>query len=322
MPGQATGGADVEIDLRYDPLPLILGRCGPAEVLALLDEADLLTTSLAHEYLLTLVSRQRPDGGFPSAFNSALFGLRETERAVRMLLHCGMGPETLNVAGALNLLLDMQRPVGGWSENPVLNLPPSAEELSTTVGVTWLTAEVAQALQEAGTADTEEAYWSALDWLYGWQCIDGGWPSLEGQDRPDPDSSTLITFLLEEAYSESDPVVQRGLSYYDRCLSQVARDAQQRYYEVRGERRGLDVYHLVDTVLEPEAAAAGYDVRDERVAAIVDAVVDIQRRDGGWRPFWLEESDPSYTAYTLRALVWVGALEREVLAEMLRRYLR
>jgi hypothetical protein len=310
------------IDLRYDPLPFILSRGGPAEILSLLGEADLLATSLAREYLLALLSRQRPDGGFPSTFDPACFAVRETEQAVRLLVSGGLGAQTLNVAAGLNLLLETQRPDGSWSENPALDLPPATLALSTSQGVTWLTAEVARTLQMAGSDDTAEAYWAALDWLYTWQGSDGGWPLLEGPGPSDPSSSTLITFLLEEMYSESDPVVQQGRAYYERCLTEIARDAQQRFHEVRGERHGLDVYHLVDTVLEPEMAAAGYDIHDERVAHVVEAVVDIQRRDGGWRPFWLEESDPGYTAYTLRALVWVGALEREELAEMLRRYVR
>jgi hypothetical protein len=316
-----TGIADMQIELRYDPIPLILGRGRPIDVLELLDEAGLLFTTLAQGHLLALLSQQRRDGGFPSAFDGVHFGVRETERVVRLLLHAGLGPETLNVNAALDLLLDIQRPDGGWSENPALPLPPSEATLSTRLGVTWLTAEVALTLEEADR-DTEEAYWHALEWLHGWQCQGGGWPLLEGMDQPHPDSSTLITFFLADIYSEADPVVNQGKAYYERCLTEISRDAQQRYREVRGERRGLDIYHLVDTVLEPQAAAAGYTCLDQRIVRIVEAVADIQRRDGGWRPFWREESDPAYTAYALRALVWVEALEREQLAEMIRRHLR
>lgn len=312
----------MEIELRYDPLPLIMNRGGPANILAVLGEAGLLTTSLAREYLLALISHQRPDGGFPSKWDGTQYGVQETGRAVRLLLHSGLGPDTLNVAAALQLLLQAQRPDGGWSENPALKIPPTAPALSTTAGVTWLTAEVIQTIQEAGADELVEPYWQALDWLYRWHCREGGWPSLEGQDQPEPDSSSLITFLLADLYGENDPAVQQGRLYYERCLTRISKDAQQRYYEVRGERCGLDVYHLVDSVLEPQAAAAGYDMNDERIAHIIEAVADIQRRDGGWRPFWLEESDPTYTAYTVRALVWVGALPQETLVEMLRRYLR
>lgn len=309
------------IELRYDPIPFVLSQGQPAVLLSLLGEAGLLFTSLAREHLLALLSQQRRDGGFPSTYDRVHFGVRETARAIRLLLHGGLGPETLNVAAAIDLLIHMQQPNGGWHENPALNLPPTLGELSTSQGVIWLTAEVAQALQEAGQ-DTTDAYWRALDWLYTSQCTDGGWPRQEGQNEPDPDSSTSVTFLLYNIYGEADPVVQEGIAYYERCLAEIAQDAQQRYYEVRGERRGLDVYHLVDTVLEPGAAALGYTMGDERIVAIVDALVDIQRRDGGWRPFWKEESDPRYTIYTLRALVWVGALEQAELGEMIRRHIR
>lgn len=310
----------MQTELRYDPIPLLLRRGRPVDVLCLLNETGLLFTSLAQGHLLALLSQQRRDGGFPSAFDAAHFGVRETERTVRLLLHAGLGPETLSVAAAVNLLLEVQRPDGSWSENPTLPLIPPEAALSTSQGVTRLTAEVALTLQQANR-DTEEAYWRALEWLYGWQCDDGGWPLLEGGDQSHPGSSTLITFLLAEIYSEADPVVREAKTYYEHCLTTIARDAQQRYREVRGERQGLDVYHLVDTVLAPQAAAAGYDCTDERIVRIVEAVLDIQRRDGGWRPYWEEESDPACTAHALQALVWVGALEREHLAEMIRRYL-
>jgi hypothetical protein len=312
-------GTGKPMELRFDPIPIILNRGGPEEVLALLDEAGLLFTSLARENLLLLLSRQRRDGGLPSSYDPKNYGVRETGRAVRLFLHSGLGSQTLNVAAALDLLLEIQGPAGGWSENPVLNIPSSALGLSNTAEVLWLTAEIVRTLQEAGR-DTEDAYWLALEWLYSSHCSGGGWPLLEGEDHPDPDTSTLVTFLMQDIYGDSDPVVQQGRLYYEQYLTEVAQDAQRRYYEVRGERHGLDVYHLVDTVLEPEAVAAGYDIEDKRVAAIVDAIVDIQRRDGGWRPFWGEESDPTYTLYALRALVWVGAMERSELAEMIRRH--
>ncbi|MBN1484512.1 MAG: terpene cyclase/mutase family protein [Chloroflexia bacterium] len=307
--------------LRYDPVPFVLNR-GPARVvLSLLGEAGLLFTALAREYLLVLLSQQRPDGGFPSALDADHSGVLETERSIHLLLQAGLGPSTLNVSAALGWILGLQHADGGWSENPALYIPPHITHLDATVGVTWLTAEVLCSLQEAGY-DSEDAYWRGLDWLYGRHCSRWGWPLLDGQDEPDPDSSTQITFLLRNIYGEEDEAVRGGLQYYERCLSQAAQDAQQRYYEVRGERRGLDVYHLADTVFDARAAAAGYDLSDDRLASIVDALIDIQRRDGGWRPYWMEESDPFYTVYTLRALVWVGALERESLADMVRRYTR
>jgi hypothetical protein len=312
----------MEVELRYDPIPYILTRGAAADVLSLLDEAGLGASSIARQYMLALISRQRRDGGFPYVLEPAHSGVRETARAVRLLLEGGMGRETLNVNAALEWLLEMRRPDGSWSENPAVTLPSSEIALSTTQGVSWLTAEVARTFQAAGVSESVDAYWAALDWLYNWQHSDGGWPLRQGEEQSDVDSSTLITFLLADVYGERDPVVEAGLAFYERNLTEVARDAQQRYYEVRGERRGLDVYHLVDTVLEPEAAAAGYGLGDPRVMHIVEALVDIQRRDGGWRPFWREESDPGYTVYTLRAMVWVGALERDELAEMVQRYLR
>lgn len=44
--------------------------------------------------------------------------------------------------------------------------------------------------------------------------------------------------------------------------------------------------------------------------AWMQALVDIQREDGGWRPFWAEESSPVYTALAVKALILSGMLAR------------
>lgn len=54
---------------------------------------------------------------------------------------------------------------------------------------------------------------------------------------------------------------------------------------------------------------AGYDLGDERVKMIVEAVVDSQLEDGGWRPFWANKSDPVCTVLTLKLLTSLGALK-------------
>lgn len=44
--------------------------------------------------------------------------------------------------------------------------------------------------------------------------------------------------------------------------------------------------------------------------AWMQALVDIQREDDGWRPFWAEESSPVYTALAVKALILSGMLAR------------
>jgi hypothetical protein len=42
----------------------------------------------------------------------------------------------------------------------------------------------------------------------------------------------------------------------------------------------------------------------------MEALIDLQREDGGWRPFWAEESDPVYTLLAIKGLVLAGMLAR------------
>jgi hypothetical protein len=61
----------------------------------------------------------------------------------------------------------------------------------------------------------------------------------------------------------------------------------------------------------PRRFERGYDAGDPRVRRMMEALIEIQRQDGGWRPFWSAESSPLYTALALKVLVLSGALARE-----------
>jgi hypothetical protein len=61
----------------------------------------------------------------------------------------------------------------------------------------------------------------------------------------------------------------------------------------------------------PRRFQSGYDAGDPRVKRMMEALVDIQREDGGWRPFWAEESSPVYTVLAVKALILSGALARK-----------
>ena len=61
----------------------------------------------------------------------------------------------------------------------------------------------------------------------------------------------------------------------------------------------------------PRRLQSGYDASDPRVRRMMEALADIQREDGGWRPFWAEKSSPVYTVLALKVLTLSGMLERE-----------
>lgn len=132
----------------------------------------------------------------------------------------------------------------------------------------------------------------------------------------DRDATTGILFTMRDLFGESDAVFRRGRPRYEEYLSAVAEDARRgrRYFE--GEPKDNDIYHLT-FLLNEATARAGYGLRDSRARAIVQAIFETQRSDGGWK-FWTDEGDPRYSVEALRCLVWVGALAREEVARMLR----
>ncbi len=90
-------------------------------------------------------------------------------------------------------------------------------------------------------------------------------------------------------------------------------------------RPRLDAYTLTQPILawalEPQRRIrAGCEVREPRVRRILEALSDIQREDGGWRPFWEEESSPLYTVLAIEVLVLSGALARDDLRDKIGAY--
>jgi hypothetical protein len=153
----------------------------------------------------------------------------------------------------------------------------------------------------------------------------GGWPSLargigdqEEEVADDPDTTARLTFLMGEVYGEDDLTYLKGKALFEQDLDQCAQDAERGYW-VRlrdGERESLDVYHLTHLLLSwlldpPRRFQSGYDASDPRVRRMMEALIDIQREDGGWRPFFARESSPLYTALAVRALILSGMLRRE-----------
>ncbi len=129
----------------------------------------------------------------------------------------------------------------------------------------------------------------------------------------------LRSHLMKDVYGENDPVYLKGKKLFESFLDSVARDVDRGYYvALNGEKRENEIYHLTHLLLSSlvdknSRIKTGYDLSDERVKKIVGAIVDSQREDGGWRPFWAEESDPVYTVLALKLLVFVGVLKVEEL---------
>ncbi len=318
--------------LKYNPFPPIFTQGDEATKLTCLELFGLADSPQANRLLLELIRQQRSNGAFPSRIDPHHWGMRETVRNTLLLLKMGLPPRGVNVDSAVQFVLSRQRPDGGWSENPSLDIPPEKVELSNKQAITWITADVVELLRQVGMGEGPQCQ-AALEWLRAMQNRHGGWHSYSGSigdqrgSTGDPDSTAQITFLMGEIYGEDDPVYRKGRELFETHLEECAQDVE-RGYRIRlrnGQREELDGYTLTHLLLSwlldpPRRIQSGYDVGDPRVRQMMEALIEIQREDGGWRPFWSEESSPVYTALAAKVLVLSGMLARDDLEAAVKAY--
>ena len=201
--------------------------------------------------------------------------------------------------------------------------------MSTQKAVTWLTADIVDLLREFGLENTK-ACQKGIHWLRKTEVSGGGWGTFEDEEQIDPDSSAQITFLMKDLFGEEDPLYKRGIALYEEHLTEVAKDAEAgfRYRErqkeeiERSEIHRNDIYHLTHLLGQSlffgkRSADAGYDLKEERVEKIAKAIIETQREDGGWRPYWSKKSDRPYTALVLKIFFWIGALQKKKIKTMI-----
>jgi len=319
--------------LKHNPFPFIFAAGDEPTKLWCLEFFGLRDSPQAKECLLRLIEQQRSDGTFVSRLDPDNWGMRETARNVLLFLKAGLPAEGVNVHSAVRFILNQQNPDGGWSENHSLKIPPFVQTfLSNERSVTWLSADAVDLLRQVGMGESVECQ-TAVEWLRAMQNPHGGWPSFakEVGDQPDatgdPDATAQITFLMREIHGECDPVYLKGRELFERHLDQTAHDVE-RGYRIRsfdGQREEVEVYELTHLLLSwlgdpPRRIENGYDVGDPRVRRMMEALVDIQRGDGGWRPFFAEGSSPIYTVLAVKLLVLTGLLPREDLESDVKTY--
>jgi squalene cyclase len=309
--------------LRHNPFPNIFSQGDASTQLICLDFFDLGESPRARRCLQELAQQQEPEGCFPSGLDPSCWGMQETVRNALLLLHAGSPPDEENVQSAVRFILDHQKPDGSWCENPELVIPPEQVWLSNRLGITWLTADVVELLHQLRLADQPE-YLSAIAWLRSVRNSDGGWPSLASRydDQQvvssDPDSTAKITFLMEDLFGEDDQVFLSGKALFERYLDECARDVERGYWvrDLDGKRGDIEVYHLTHLFLSwlldpPRRFQRGYDVHDPRVKRIMAALIEFQNVDGGWAPFWAENSSPVYTLIAIKVLILSRMLNKE-----------
>jgi len=312
------------MDFKYDPIPFIFAKGDPYTKLCVIELSGLAKSPLENGLLLDLLKTQNKDGGFPSKIDRNFSGVKETERIAFLLLRCGLPKDGLNLASCVKFILRNQTEDGGFRENPKLDIPKKIIELSNQKGVTWLTADIVDLLREMGQENTK-ACQMGIHWLRKMEQSEGGWSLFEDEEELDPDSSAQITFLMKDLFGEEDPLYKRGIALYEEHLNQVAEDAESGFYYRKEQKEENDIYHLTHLLGQSfffgkRSADAGYNVKDKRVKKIVKAIIETQREDGGWRPFWSKKSDPVYTALVIKIFFWIGALQKKKIKAMIERF--
>ncbi|MFQ6126659.1 MAG: prenyltransferase/squalene oxidase repeat-containing protein [Candidatus Heimdallarchaeota archaeon] len=306
--------------LKYNPFPLIFTQGDAVTKLACLEIFDLIDSPLGKECVLKLIMQQHSDGSFPSHLDPLNWGIRETVRNTHLMLKVGLPRDGVNVKSAVKFILNHQNPDGGWSENRLLTIPQQIVELSNERSITWITADIVELMRQLAMEEYKE-FRAAVKWLTTMQNRHGGWYCFSGSigerlnTEGDPDSTAQITFLLGEIYGKDTPAYINGRKLLERFLDDSIQDIE-RGYRIKlrdGTKEDLDVYYLTHLLLSslvdlPRRIEEGYNVSDPRVKRMMEVLIEIQREDGGWQPFWAEISDPTYTVLGVKTLILSGTI--------------
>jgi hypothetical protein len=309
------------MEFKYDPIPFIFKKGDSFTKLCVLEMVNLWDTPMGKELLLDLLKSQQKDGGFPSKIDSNYSGIKESERVANLLLKCQMPKDGLTLTSCIRFLLRNQTEDGGFRENLKLSIPPEVVGLSTEKSITWLTADMVDLLRQIGQENTK-ACQKAINWLRRIEMPEGGWGMLEGDEEVDPDSSAQVTFLMKDLLGGEDTLYKRGIALFEQHLDLRAQEAEQGFYYLKGEKHENEVYHLTHLLGQSifsgkRGADSGYNIKDKRVKKILEALIAIQREDGGFRPFWSKKSDPLYTGLVLKIFLWTGAMGKRKIKSMI-----
>ncbi len=309
------------MELKYDPIPFIFKKGDSFTRLCVLEMVGLWNTPTGKGLLLDLLKTQKKDGGFPSKIDSDFSGVKETERTAHLLLKCGMPKDRLTLSSCMKFLVKNQTEDGGFRENPKISITAKVIELSNQKSVTWLTADMVDLFRQMGQENTK-ACQKAINWLRRMEIPEGGWGLFEEDEQIDPDSSAQVTFLMKDLLGAEDTLYKRGIALFERHLDQRAEEAKAGFWDRKGKKEENEVYHLTHLLGQSifsgkRGIDAGYNFKDKRVKNILEAIIKIQREDGGFRPYWLKKSDSLYTGLVLKIFLWVGAMGKKKIKSMI-----
>jgi hypothetical protein len=293
------------IELKSNPFPFILNKGDPLSILQILTSIDRLRTQAGFDNLAAVISMQNKDGGFPRNLQKGQpSSIKATYRVLQILHKTGVNKHSFIMASALDWLLKWQETDGGWHENMAVALPEWMTWESTSQSVTWYTCQVGRLLQQLRMQKTN-AFRKIVDFFINSELPGGGWSTVVGRDKSDPDSTTGIGDFLAPIVGKQNPTVYRAKSRFESTLTKLLDRLKSERIE--------DAYELTHLVFE-DAPYLMYGKGDKRIRALLEALIKAQRKDGGWLTFYSEgKSDVPITVFSLKALLSHGIIAKTVL---------
>jgi len=297
-----------KIGLKKNPFPFILSKGDPMSILQILTTIDRLGTKHGFNSLTAVVSLQNDDGGFPRNIQKGFpSSVKTTYRVLNTLHKVGVDKRSYIMTSALTWLLKWQEGDGGWHENLAINLPEWMTWESTSKSVTWYTCQIGKLLQQLKMQNTK-AFKRIIEFFESSELPNGGWSAVEGVDGPDPDSTAGIGDFLARVVGGQHPAVSRATKIFNSSMDKLIGKVKKERIE--------DAYELTHLIFDNPQNSM-YKKGDKRVMTLLRALVEAQRKDGGWLTFYSEgKSDVPITVYSLQVLVSHGVLDKTVLRHM------
>jgi len=296
------------IKLKKNPFPFILSKGDPLSILQILTTIDRLGTKPGFSSLTALISIQNEDAGFPRNLQKGQpSSIKSTYRVLQALLRAGVDKRSYIMTSALDWLLKWQEIDGGWHENVAVILPEWMTWESTSQSVTWYTCQIGKLLQQLKMQNTK-AFKKIIDFFVKSELPDGGWGAVVGRDGPDPDSTAGIGDFLAPILGKKHPAISRTKKMFESNLANLLSKLEKEKVE--------DAYELTHLVFESPSNLM-YQKGDRRIMALLEALVEVQRGDGGWLTFYSEgKSDVPITVFSLQVLVSHGIISESMLQRL------
>jgi len=296
------------IKLKKNPFPFILSKGDPLSILQILTTIDRLGTKPGFSSLTALISIQNEDAGFPRNLQKGQpSSIKSTYRVLQALLRAGVDKRSYIMTSALDWLLKWQEIDGGWHENVAVILPEWMTWESTSQSVTWYTCQIGKLLQQLKMQNTK-AFKKIIDFFVKSELPDGGWGAVVGRDGPDPDSTAGIGDFLAPILGKKHPAVSKTKKMFESNLANLLSKLEKEKVE--------DAYELTHLVFDTPSNLM-YQKGDRRIMTLLEALMKVQRGDGGWLTFYSEgKSDVPITVFSLQVLVSHGIISESMLQRL------